>query len=93
MKSVIQDSKKCWFCGRTSYLHDHHIFFGPNRKNSEKYGMKVWLCVRHHTVEQTGVHHNRVMDLRLKRIAQSKFEEIHGHDKYMEVFGKNYLED
>ena len=27
----------------------------------------------------------------LKRICQERFEELHGHEKFMEVFGKSYL--
>lgn len=32
MKSIIQKSKYCWFCGTGNNLHLHHIFGGANRK-------------------------------------------------------------
>ena len=92
MKSVIQDSKECYVCGTTYNLHDHHIYFGTsNRKQSEKYGMKVWLCQEHHT-GSTGVHFNRDLDLHLKKLAQKQFEALYGvNTSFIGVFGKNYL--
>jgi len=66
MKSIIQSEKECFVCKTTSNLHDHHILFGTsNRKNSEKYGLKVWLCMEHHT-GSAGAHQNRALDLYLK---------------------------
>ena len=62
MKSIIQNEKECFFCGQTACLQDHHIFFGEkNRKHSEKYGLKVWLCVEHHTGKES-VHRSAAMD-------------------------------
>lgn len=54
MRSIVQtDDSKCYLCGGTAYWNDndmlerlekHHIFGGnPNRKNSEKYGLFVFL--------------------------------------------------
>lgn len=41
MKSIIQREKQCLICGSWN-IEDHHIFFGnANRKQSEKYGLKV----------------------------------------------------
>jgi hypothetical protein len=34
---------------------------------------------------------NKEADLRLKRVAQITFEAKYSHEKWMEVFGKNYL--
>lgn len=39
-----------------------------------------------------GVHMNIHMDLLLKRYGQRVFEEAYGHDKFMEVFHRNYLD-
>lgn len=77
MKSIIQDEKKCFITGRTYWLEEHHIFFGrAYRKLSEKYGLKVWLTRELHR-GSSGVHFNRELDLKLKRIAQEKFEEAY----------------
>ena len=93
MKSIIQNEKYCYICGSTCNLHEHHIFFGTaNRQLSEKYGLKVFLCVTHHTGSRNAVHMNRDADLYLKRIAQSEFESVHGtRDDFISIFGKSYL--
>ena len=79
-------------CGTTQDLHSHHIFFGQkHHKWSEKYGLKVWLCSKHHNISNEGVHKNRVLDLQIKQIAQREFEDTYGHDEFMRIFGRNYL--
>ena len=91
MDSIIQTDKKCFLCGRTDSLNDHHIIFGTaNRKWSEKYGLKVWLCVTHHLGDR-GPHRNHVMDITLKKVAQATFEETHTREEFRAVFGKSYL--
>ena len=92
MKSVIQTEKECYVCGTTYNLHDHHIFFGTaNRKQSEKYGMKVWLCQEHHT-GRSGIHFNKDLDNHVKKLAQQKFEALYGaNTSFISVFGRNYL--
>jgi hypothetical protein len=59
-----------------------------NRKNSEKHGLKVWLCNTHHHE----VHMNRKIDLMLIQTAQRKFEETHTRKEFMAIFGKNWLD-
>ena len=92
MKSILQTEKVCFICGTTLNLHDHHVIHGnANRKQSEKYGLKVYLCAEHHTGEN-GVHFNKDMDDYLKRIAQEKFEsEIGSRESFREIFGKSFL--
>ena len=90
-KSIIQQEKRCWFCGAVVGLEEHHIFAGTaNRKISEKYGLKVWLCHRHHTGKD-GAQYDRDMNLQLKQEAQRKFEQIYSHELWMETIRKNYL--
>lgn len=92
MKTVLQSEKECIVCGTTYNLHDHHIFFGSRRKQSEKRGLKVWLCANHHNMSNDGVHHNRVLDLKLKRFAQKYYEENYGtREDFRKEFGKSYL--
>ena len=93
MKSVLQNEKKCFVCGRTDVLHDHHCLFGTaNRKISEKYGLKVWLCPIHHNMSNEGVHFNKALDLRLKQMAQAYYEQnIGNRTAFIRDFGKNYL--
>lgn len=93
MKSIIQKEKQCFVCGTTLNLHDHHIFFGTsNRQQSEKHGMKVWLCAYHHNMSNAGVHFDKELDLRLKKLAQECFESTYGdRNTFRRVFGKSYL--
>lgn len=92
MESVIQKEKECFVCGTTFNLESHHIIYGTsNRKNSEKYGFKVWLCHEHHT-GNTGVHFNKPLDMHLKKLAQTYFEAENGsRNDFIRVFGKSYL--
>lgn len=92
MKSIIQEEKECYVCHTTYNLQDHHIIYGTsNRKQSEKYGLKVWLCQEHHT-GNAGVHFNRDLDLHLKMLAQEKFETLYGaRNEFIRAFGKSYL--
>lgn len=93
MKTVLQKEKKCYVCGTTYNLHDHHIFFGTsNRKHSEKRGLKVWLCGMHHNLSNEGVHFQKPLDTHLKKLAQEYYEEhINTREKFIEEFGRNYL--
>lgn len=73
-------------------LESHHVIYGnSNRKQSEKYGLKVWLCHEHHT-GNTGVHFNKPLDMYLKKLAQKHFEANYGDtDDFRKAFGKSYL--
>lgn len=91
-KSIVQkDMSRCYICGTTKGLHTHEVFYGSaNRKKSIQYGCYVSLCGRHHNLSNDGVHFNKQLDTTLKRVTQECFEGLHGHDKFMEVFRKNY---
>lgn len=89
--SIIQkDETRCFICGRVTGLERHHVLGGPNRKWSEKYRLTVMLCHDHHTGPH-GAQYDRKVGDPLKRLAQIAFEARYSHDKWMEVFGKNYL--
>ena len=87
MESVLQQEKECFFCGRRDVESHHAIHGRNNRKWSEKYGLKVWLCREHHDM----IHKNRSEDIKLVRIAQEKFEETHTRDEFRQIFGKSFL--
>lgn len=92
MQSIIQDRKECYVCRTTYGLHDHHIFYGTsNRKQSEKHGLKVWLCGLDHNMSDAGVHFNKELDTELKQLAQRKFEETHTREEFRAIFGKSWL--
>jgi hypothetical protein len=83
--------KRCEFCGATSNIHKHHIYAGPWRKTSEKYGAIAYLCYAHHNGSNNSVHLNHEIDLKLKQKWQKKFELTHTHDEFISIFGRSYL--
>lgn len=93
--SIIQTEKQCYICGSRIWLECHHIYGGnPNRKLSEKYGLKVWLCHGHHNEPPNGVHFNAELRRRLQAKAQKIAMNHYGWtiDQFREIFGKNYLD-
>lgn len=94
MKSIMQTEKKCLVCGTTLNLMCHHVFYGTaNRKISDKCGFTVWLCGKHHNLSDVGVHFNPELDMAIKKECQRKFEETHSRKQFMELIGRNYLDD
>lgn len=90
-KSILQEDKVCFISGSRVNLERHHIMSGTaNRKLSERYGLWVWLNHDLHT-GKNGAQYEKELNLRLKREAQMAFEQIYGHEKWMETFRKNYL--
>ena len=91
----MQSEKVCYMCGRNGNcdpLESHHIFGASNRDNSEKYGLKVWLCGdRCHRNGPNAVHKSRFSNLMLKSLGQTEFEKTHTRLEFVEIFGKSYL--
>lgn len=99
--SILQDKDHtCYLCilldGNHKLhrqLHEHHIFGGPNRIHSEENGLKVYLCPDHHLTGKFAVHNcKETMEL-LHKIGQREFEKTHSREEFMEIFGRNYLDD
>lgn len=91
--SILQTEKVCYVTGWAGKLHRHHIFGGGRRSISDRYGLWVWLSPEWHNMSGHGVHFNHDLDLRLKREAQAAFEAQHSRQAWMDLLGKNYLED
>jgi hypothetical protein len=85
------DRTQCYICGSHSWLEEHHIFGGANRKLSEKYGLKVMLCHYCHNEPPNGVHHNKENMLKLHQKGQEAFELFYPEEDFMQIFGRNYL--
>ena len=91
MKSILQNNKECLICLNPN-VEEHHVFFGSaNRKQSEKYGLKVYLCMEHHR-GTNGVHgkNGKILNDKLKRFAQIKFEEANPGLDFIKIFGRNF---
>lgn len=90
-ETIMQTRKECYVTRKTNNLHKHHIFGGSRRKASDLWGCWVWLTPAMHNMSNDGVHFNKALDTALKQECQRRFEDLYGHEKFMEVFGKNYL--
>ena len=92
--SILGSRKgRCYLCSRCGQTQEHHIFGGPNRTLSEKYGLKVELCLECHADQVThAVHRDKAVMDELHRQGQEAFEEQLGSRKvFMQIFGRNYL--
>lgn len=96
-KSIIQPNKdKCYICGQNGGywgLDEHHVFSGANRKKSEQYGLKVYLC--HDQCHLNGVHRKAELNRWLRDNVQRKAMKHYGWtvDDFRRIFGKNYLKE
>lgn len=102
MKSIMHEKDgTCYLCRKLynqqfpySNVEEHHIFNGTaNRKWSEKYGLKVYLCVWHHREGPEAVHNNKYVRESLKREAQEFFEQTHTREEFRRIFGRSWLHD
>lgn len=92
-ESIISNEQNCYVCGTPYGLHKHHIFEGIGRRQvSERYGCWVYLCARHHNMSDEGVHFNKSLDEKLKRICQEEWEKRYGdRDEFRKHFRRSYL--
>lgn len=93
-KSIITaDMDSCIIC-QSSFVEIHHIIFGTaNRELSDKFGLVVPLCAEHHRTGKNAVHMNRDADLFFKRLAERKFKEVWKEYDFLEVFGKDWINE
>lgn len=93
-KSIVETNPAecCFLCGSEGYLERHHIFGGPNRKLSEKYGLTVHLCWMCHQDSREGVHYNREKRRDLQKTGQQAFETRYPSLSFRKIFGINYIE-
>lgn len=88
---VVDDMSCCFVCGLWG-AEAHHIFFGDKHRSlSDKYGLLIPLCYKHHR-GNASAHNSREMDLCLKKIGQAAFERTYRDLNFLEIFGRNYLD-
>ena len=98
MKSIMQEKDgRCYLCMKLNDdygikpTEEHHAIFGTaQRKLSERYGLKVDLCIFHHRIGADAVHNNREMAAIIQADAQEAFEKIFPDLDFRAIFGKNY---
>lgn len=89
------DMNTCYFQKRCDGIERHHVFGGPNRKKSEKYGFVIPL---HYTLHPNGAgcelsHEERkALDLFLKQVCERWYlENVGSIYDWIQEFGKSYL--
>lgn len=100
-KSILHNKKDrtCFLCmmlyDDDSYkeiLEEHHVFFGRAlRKLSEKFGLKVYLCIPHHRTSKEAVHQNAQVSDMVQAYAQRAFEKKFPEKNFREIFGRYYI--
>ena len=85
------DMDHCYFTGYAP-VERHHIFGGSKKEASEKYG---FICPLRPDLHPNGVFAGpeaKSVDLKLKTMAQTYFEEHYGtREEFRQIFGKSYL--
>ena len=90
---LTDDLEHCIITGDNN-IAIHHVFNGPNRLLSEKYGFLVPLRPDWHNMTSYSVHMDQQFDESMKRKAQRYYEEHYGDRKdFIREFGKSYLDD
>ena len=98
MRSIMQSDKTyCYICAMLyqdfteKKTEEHHCIFGvANRKLSERYGLKVYLCIDHHTLGKEAVHNNHDMARLMQQRAQVAFENFYPELSFVNIFGKSF---
>lgn len=93
--SIITDNlEQCIECGKPN-VELHEVFFGSrNRSKSIEDGMVIPLCKEyHHRGNLVGIHKDKELNLKYKRIAEQKWLEHYNKtvNDFIKRYGKNYL--
>ena len=98
-----QPEGHCFLCDRQGLnvlygnLERHHIYFGCDHAQAEKYGFTINLCLKHHRGDimgdQEAVHSpdKNDNDAFLKRWAQTEYEKTHSRAEFMAIFSRSWL--
>lgn len=95
----MTENEYCFLCGRNGQadrLEKHHIYGGPYRSLSEKYGLVVYLCGDScHRNGKKAAHRCAATAHFLHTYGQKKAMQENGWsiEQFRAVFGKNYLEE
>lgn len=98
IRSIMQsDSSYCFLCKLLDGddfpkpTEEHHAIGGRGKRQlSERYKLKVRLCIPHHRIGKMAVHNNIEMNRIVQRAAQEAFEKTYPNLNFREIFGRNY---
>jgi hypothetical protein len=87
------DLTRCVITGSTkdsgAVIHVHHIFGASNKTNSEKYHFLIPLRADWHDMADYGIHFNKELDLKFKRMCQDYYLKHYGtKEQFISEFRK-----
>ena len=94
MNSILQKEKCCWVCRCKENLHLHHCIYGSGKRAlSDREGLTIWLCYKHHNGSDAGVHFNKELDLRVKQMAQTEWMKQNNKtiDDWFKIFRRSWI--
>lgn len=81
---------ECYICGSHRETARHEVIYGiASRVLAKRDGLWINVCPECHR----RIHANQPAYLYLKETAQRLYEAERGHDAWMWVYGRNYLEE
>ena len=92
-KSIFEGDtpEKCYICGAYGHTDEHHVFGGPCRKTSDRYGLVVHLCRDCHSLIHDSVNGGN-LKLYLHQRGQMIYEERFGNRAaFIQEFIRSYL--
>lgn len=85
---LTNDFEHCYICGRVK-KQIHEIYKGRNRQKSMKNGFCIPICEECHSKTETDVSFLNIY----RQECQKKYEETHTREEFMQIIGKNYLDN
>ena len=92
-KSVFDDDTpvRCYLCGAVGPTDEHHVFGGPCRPISDRYGLVVHICRRCHSLIHDSAEGKELRDY-LHQKGQIVYEERFGNRRaFIREFIRSYL--
>ena len=89
----IMPSDSRWDTKRYSYNVRHEVFGGPNRQQSIKDGLVIFLTPEMHNMSNLGIHFNQEFMDYAHKIAEQTWIKYYNKTKedFIKEYGKNYL--
>lgn len=84
---LADDLEHCYICSMNKRDDLHEVFEGANRKTSMKYGTVIPICRKCHWQWDL----DNELKKQIQKEAKQRFNETYSSDKFLEVFGKNYI--
>lgn len=91
--SIFDDDslEKCYLCGKYGPVEEHHVFSGPCRPISTRYGFVVHICRECHSLIHDS-EKGKDMKLRLHQEGQKIYEQRIGNRRaFIQDFIRSYL--